>query len=126
MIGKVSLNQKQIKSYLENYYKQFYEGVKIDLYDIDHCPNDTGIALLRNLNIANENNDLVIEEYLDNQALMEAFIAIFESEGYVVKDIYPDINRSGSGWSECVTLNSLNLTLEKENIKKRIRENVNK
>lgn len=124
MIGKVSLNQNQIKNYLENYYKQYYKGVKIELYDIDHCPNDTGIALLRNINIVNENSDIVIEEYLDNQTLIEVFNSIFHSEGYSVREIYPDIHRSGSGWNECVSLNCLNLTLEKENVKKRIRENV--
>ena len=49
MIGKVNLNEKQLRRYLENYYEQFYEGVKIKLYDVDHSPNDTGIVLLRSL-----------------------------------------------------------------------------
>lgn len=123
MIGKVVLNEKQIKKYLEIYYKKIYGDVKISFRDIDYCPNDTGIVLERKL-LNDSSSDLIIDEYLENDCLIEAFNSIFESDGYVVKELYPDINRRGSGWSECVSLNSLKLTLEKENVKKKVRENV--
>lgn len=123
MIGKVNLNEKQIKIYLENHYKKIYGDVKISFRDIDCCSNDTGIVLERKL-LNDSSSDLIIDEYLENDHLIEAFNFIFESEGYVVKELYPDISRGGSGWSEYVSLNSLNLVLEKENVKKRVRKNV--
>ena len=72
--------------------------VKISFRDIDCSSNDTGIVLERKL--LNDNScDLIIDEYLENDHLIEAFNSIFESEGYVVKELYPDISRGGSGWS---------------------------
>ena len=34
MIGKVNLNEKQIKIYLENHYKKIYGDVKISFRDM--------------------------------------------------------------------------------------------
>lgn len=118
MIGKLILKKEDIKDYLGHYYKQLYEEAYINFIDIDCAHNDTGIVLRRSFKLNDEKTKL-IDEQLEKEDLMEAFNNIFESEGYITKEIIPNKKHGGSGWSEYTDLDNLIVIMEKQKVKQK-------
>ena len=119
MIGELMLKKEDIKDYLECYYKKIYEEAYIRFIDIDCSHNDTGIVLTRSFKLNGEKTKL-IEEQLEKEDLIEAFNNIFESEGYITKEIIPNEKYGGSGWSEYITLDYIKVIMEKQKVKQKI------
>ena len=118
MIGKLILKKEDIKDYLEYYYKKIYEEAHICFIDIECAHNDTGIVLRRSFKLNDEKTKL-IDEQLEKEDLVEVFNNIFESEGYITKEIIPNEKHGGSGWGEYTELDYLKVIMEKQKLKQK-------
>lgn len=118
MIGNFNLNPDSIKLILENYYKQIYEDAKIYFIDVDYSKAKTGIMLERDFNI-NEDAKIKIKEELEKEDIIESFNKTFEKDGYTVENIIVNTKTSGSGWTECVSLENIGVILTKQKVKQK-------
>ena len=118
MIGNFNLNTDNIKLILENYYKEEYKDAKIYFIDVDYSKAKTGIMLERDFNV-NEEQSIKIKEELEKEDIIEALNKTFEKDGYVVENIIINTKTSGSGWTECVSLENIGVILKKQKIKQK-------
>lgn len=118
MIGNFNLNTEEIKLILENYYKEEYKDVRIYFIDVDYSRAKTGIMLERDFNV-NEDEKIKIKEELEKEDIIAAFNKTFEKEGYVVDNIIINTRTSGSGWTECVSLENIGVILTKQKVKQK-------
>ena len=118
MIGNFNLGIEEIKLILENYYKEEYKGVKICFIDVDYSKSKTGIMLERDFNV-NEEQSIKIQEELEKEDIVEVLNKTFEKDGYTVENIIINKKTTGSGWSECVSLNNIGVVLKKEKVKQK-------
>ena len=118
MIGNFNLGKEEIKLILENYYKEEYKDARIYFIDVDYSKAKTGIMLERDFNV-NEEQSIKIKEELEKEDIIEALNKTFEKDGYVVENIIINTKTSGSGWSECVSLENIGVILTKQKVNKK-------
>ena len=115
---KIKIDEIELLSLLTEYYKEEYKDAKIYFIDVDYSKAKTGIMLERDFNV-NEEQSIKIKEELEKEDIIEALNKTFEKDGYVVENIIINTKTSGSGWTECVSLENIGVILKKEKVKQK-------
>lgn len=117
MIGSLSLNQKELKEILKEYYEKIYGDVEIKFLDID-CEAKTkyGIRLIRTQKILKEKL-VKINEELEEEDIKEVLNNIFEDIGYNIENISFQPITNKQYFREYTYLESLKIEFGKKTVK---------
>lgn len=117
MIGSLSLNQKELKDILKEYYEKIYGDVEINFLAIDwEAKTKYGIRLTRSQRIGKEKL-VKINEELEEEDIKEFLNNVFQDIGYNIENIsfQPITNKQDFG--EYTYLESLNIEFGKKTVK---------
>lgn len=120
MTGNVVLSKEQIKKVLKEYYKNKYGNCSVLIKEVRDENELTGIIISHKY-IVSSNIEIDLEEELSIEDLKEVFSDIFSNSDYVADHVYLDTHVSGSGFTEFLNLNSVNIILKKHKVKCKIK-----
>lgn len=116
MIGSLSLNQKESKDILKEYYEKIYDVVEINFLAIDWgAKTKYGIRLTRNPRIGKENLVEINEEL--EEYIKEDLDNVFQDIGYKIENLYFETKTEGQGYGEYTSFESLKIEFCKKTVK---------